>query len=132
MTMPQRPLAPHLQVYRLWPIMVLSILHRITGVALVAGLVLLCAWLYALAAGPAAYAGVAALLGSPLGLLVLLGLVVAFWYHFCAGMRHLLWDTGRALERQAARRLRVLLVVVVLILAGLSYAVLWHRYGGSP
>ena len=131
MTTRERPLSPHLQVYRMWPNMVLSFLHRITGVGLVVGLLALTAWLLAIAAGPGAYAAVAALLGSPLGLLVLLGLLVAFWYHLCAGIRHLIWDTGRALERAPARRLRVLLVIVVLVLVGLSLAAARHLLAGG-
>ena len=131
MTTRERPLSPHLQVYRMWPIMVLSFLHRITGVGLVVGLLALTAWLLAIAAGPGAYAAVAALLGSPLGLLVLFGLLVAFWYHLCAGIRHLIWDTGRALERAPARRLRVLLVIVVLVLVGLSLAAARHLLAGG-
>lgn len=126
----ERPLSPHLQVYHLWPAMLLSILHRITGVGLLVGLLLLAAWLLALAAGAAAYARLAALLGSPPGLVLLGGLLVAFWYHTCAGLRHLLWDTGRALERPAQRRLRIALIAAVLTLVAASLALGWHLLAG--
>jgi succinate dehydrogenase / fumarate reductase cytochrome b subunit len=117
-----RPLSPHLQVYRPQYTMVLSILHRATGVVLAVGLLLLAYWLLALASGPAEYAHATRLLASPLGLLVLAGLTLAFWYHFCTGIRHLVWDTGRGLEKAAARRSALIVVVAVLALTAASLA----------
>ncbi len=90
----RRPLSPHLQVYRPQITSVLSILHRMTGVALAIGTLLLVWWLVAAASGDAAYAAVSGFLRSPLGLLVLFGWTAALWYHFCAGLRHLTWDAG--------------------------------------
>jgi succinate dehydrogenase / fumarate reductase, cytochrome b subunit len=119
MTARSRPLSPHLQVYRPGYTMVLSILHRATGLALALGLWLFAAWLLALAAGPAAYGRLAALLGSPPGFLVLAGFALAFCYHLTTGIRHLVFDTGRGLERRAARRSARLVVAVVLTLAAL-------------
>ena len=125
-----RPLSPHLQIYRLQYTMVLSILHRASGAALSAGLLLLAYWLLALASGPAAYAGATRLLASPLGFLVLAGFTLAFWYHFCTGLRHLVWDTGRGLEKAAARRSAVIVVVAVLVLTLASLAAML-RLGGA-
>src|ERR1700738_1366215 len=93
-----RPLSPHLQIYRWQLTSVLSILHRASGVALSAGTILLVWWLIAAASGPEAYEGVQDFLGSWIGLLLLFGWTVALFYHLCNGIRHLVWDTGHALD----------------------------------
>src|SRR5216684_3272212 len=93
-----RPLSPHLQIYRWQLTSVLSILHRATGVVLSAGAILLVWWLVAAASGPEVYEGVEDFLGSWLGLLLLFGWTVSLFYHLCNGIRHLVWDTGRGLE----------------------------------
>ena len=99
-----RPLSPHFQVYR-WPLaMALSILHRVSGLALSAGAVLLVWWLLAAADGPAAYERMQHFLGSWIGLLLLFGWSVALFYHLCAGVRHLWWDTGRGLDLPSVYR----------------------------
>ncbi len=93
-----RPLSPHLTIYR-WPIsMTLSILHRLTGVALSGGLVILTIWLLALSHGAAVYEPVAALLGTLFGKLLLVAFSYAFFFHFCNGIRHLFWDVGKGFE----------------------------------
>lgn len=93
-----RPLSPHLSIYR-WPIsMTLSILHRITGVALSVGLIVLTIWLLALSIGAPAYEQIAALLQSTLGRLILAGFSFAFFFHLCNGIRHLFWDVGKGFE----------------------------------
>ena len=89
-----RPMSPHLQIYRPQITTVLSILHRITGIALSVGTLLLAWFLVAAASTDAAYATVSAVIRSPLGLLVMFGWTVALWYHFFAGLRHLAWDAG--------------------------------------
>src|SRR5246500_6044074 len=93
-----RPLSPHLQIYRWQLTSVLSILHRATGVLLSAGAILLVWWLVAAASGPEAYDGVGDFLGSWIGLLLLFGWTAALFYHLCNGIRHLVWDTGHALD----------------------------------
>jgi succinate dehydrogenase / fumarate reductase cytochrome b subunit len=98
MTQAERPLSPHLQVYRWQLTSVLSILHRATGVGLSLGTVLLVCWLVAAAQGPEAYAGMQGFLRTWLGLLLLFGWSVALFYHLCNGIRHLWWDTGHGLE----------------------------------
>ncbi len=90
----RRPLSPHLQVYR-WPIsMALSILHRITGVALGVGTLLLTWWLVAAAGSDNAFNNAQWFMGSALGLLLLFGWSVALIFHFVSGIRHLVWDAG--------------------------------------
>ncbi len=99
-----RPLSPHLSVYKPEWTMVLSISHRITGVGLALGALIL-AWLFlAAASGPEYYAEVEAWLGTWIGQLVIAGSVFALWYHFGNGVRHLLWDIGWGLELDRARK----------------------------
>jgi len=95
-----RPTSPHAQIYR-WQIgNTLSIVHRLTGAALAVGLLALSYWLVSLASGPESYASAARQLGSPIGLLLLLGWTFAFLYHLLNGVRHLFWDAGRGFERK--------------------------------
>ena len=102
MSTPDRPLSPHLSVYR-WPItMTLSILHRGTGIANSIGLLVLAAWLVAAAAGAAPYKQVTDLLSTPVGKLFLLGWSFAFFYHLANGIRHLFWDAGYGFEKHQA------------------------------
>ena len=98
--MPQaaRPLSPHLGIYKWQLTMVLSIIHRATGVALAVGTLLLIVALLALASGPEAYARVQAFCASKVGLLLLLGWSWALCYHLCNGIRHLVWDIGWGFE----------------------------------
>ena len=97
-----RPTSPHLSVYR-WPItMTLSILHRMTGVALTVGLVIFVAWLMAVAGGNADYAKFVDLMQTPLGRIALVGWSFAFFFHLCNGIRHLFWDAGRGFEKSQA------------------------------
>ena len=98
----QRPLSPHLQIYR-WPItMFMSIMHRMTGCALGVGTLLLAWWLVAAASGPVAYAHVHGFMGSILGRLILLGFTFALFFHLGNGVRHLFWDAGKGFELKAA------------------------------
>jgi succinate dehydrogenase / fumarate reductase cytochrome b subunit len=94
----QRPLSPHLQIYRPQITSTLSILHRFTGVGLALGAVLLAYWLTAAAYGPEAFARANALFVSWFGRLVLFGLTFAFFYHLANGIRHLAWDVGLGFE----------------------------------
>jgi succinate dehydrogenase / fumarate reductase cytochrome b subunit len=117
--MKPRPLSPHLFVYKFMYTMALSILHRITGMAASAGFLVFAWWLMALASGPDAYASAMRCLASPLAKLLLVGFTFAFVYHFCNGIRHLVWDTGRGLERAQARRSGALVIVAALLLTTL-------------
>jgi succinate dehydrogenase / fumarate reductase cytochrome b subunit len=99
MSVRARPTSPHWQVYR-WQIgNSLSILHRVTGVALALGLVALTFWLVSLAGGEHSYVAAAKLFASPVGLAVLIGWTFAFLYHLLNGVRHLFWDAGYGFER---------------------------------
>ena len=89
-----RPLSPHLSIFRPLITMVMSIVHRITGVALYFGMVLLAWWLLAAASGPGAYDLAAGFFGSWFGLLILFGFTWALIHHLLGGIRHLIWDTG--------------------------------------
>lgn len=120
--MPSRPLSPHLGVYKFMYTMSLSILHRITGCIATVGFLAFTWWLMALASGPGAYATAMQCLSSPLAKLLLVGFTFSFVYHFCNGIRHLVWDTGRGLERAQARRSGALVVIAALLLTAL---VLW-------
>ena len=98
-----RPLSPHLQTYRWTLTMVLSIVHRATGVALYFGTLLLVWWLVSAASGPAAYANVQAFTGSWIGRLIAFGYTWALMHHALSGVRHLIWDLGygfKASERE--------------------------------
>jgi succinate dehydrogenase / fumarate reductase cytochrome b subunit len=94
----QRPLSPHLQIYRLTLSMVMSVLHRITGLCLVAGMILLTWWLLAAAAGQNAYGTFEAFAGSWIGRLILLGFSWALLHHLIGGLRYLIWDLGYGME----------------------------------
>jgi succinate dehydrogenase / fumarate reductase cytochrome b subunit len=102
--------------------MSLSILHRITGCAAAVGFLLFVWWLMALASGPIEYAAAMHALGSPLAKLLLAGFTFSFVYHFCNGIRHLVWDTGRGLERAQARRSGAFVIIAAL---ALTAVVLW-------
>jgi len=94
----ERPLSPHLQVYRWQITMTMSILHRVTGTILVVGAFAFAWWLLALAAGGEAYANAAECLASPLGKLFMFGFSLSLVYHLLNGIRHLLWDAGWGFE----------------------------------
>jgi succinate dehydrogenase / fumarate reductase cytochrome b subunit len=98
----------------------LSILHRITGVAASVGFLVLAWWLMALATGHDAYDRAMRLLDTPLAKLLLVGFTFSFVYHFCNGIRHLVWDTGRGMERAQARRSGYFVIVAALLLTALA------------
>jgi succinate dehydrogenase / fumarate reductase cytochrome b subunit len=100
----RRPLSPHLQVYRPQISSVLSICHRISGVALAIGTGLLVSWLVAAASGPAAFATAQDFMGSFLGRLMLFGWTFALFYHLANGIRHLAWDAGYGYDLAAVTR----------------------------
>ena len=96
----ERPISPFMfpTWYRFQVTSALSILHRLTGIALAAGSLLLVLWLVAVAAGGELFATIHAFIASPVGTLLLFGWSVAYFYHLCNGIRHLVWDTGHALD----------------------------------
>ncbi|WP_298818777.1 succinate dehydrogenase, cytochrome b556 subunit [uncultured Roseibium sp.] len=96
-----RPLSPHLQIYKPILTMVMSILHRITGAALYFGTILLAWWLIAAAAGPAYFDFVNEIYGSILGRLILFGFTWALVHHMLGGLRHFVWDMGAGFGKDA-------------------------------
>lgn len=98
----ERPLSPHLQVYRPQLTSVLSISHRATGVVLSAGLLPVIVWIAALASGPNAYDAVNATYSHPIGVAAWLVWSFCLFYHFLNGIRHLLWDAGYLLDIKGA------------------------------
>ena len=118
MTSVNRPLSPHLQVYRPQLTSVLSILHRFTGIGLALGAVALVLWLLAAAAGPEDFAAARAIAGSFVGRLALFLWTLALFYHLANGIRHLAWDAGYgfSLKTTYASGWTVVIVTVVLTL----------------
>ena len=119
-----RPLSPHLQIYRWRITMFLSIVHRMTGVAMALGLILLALWLMTAASGPEAYTRLRELLVSPAGSLILAGLAFSLFVHLGNGIRHLFWDAGLGFEKNQYRAsgwtvvvASVALTVITLIIA---------------
>lgn len=124
-----RPLSPHLQVYKPQITSILSITHRITGVALCGGAILLTYWLMAATYGPDVFATAQAILGSWIGKLVLLGVVFSLWYHLANGIRHLAWDAGWGFEMTQLRASGIAVVVFAVILTIATF-VLAYTVGG--
>ena len=118
-----RPLSPHLQVYRLQSNMLMSIAHRITGALLYAGSALLAWWLIAAAFSPEQFALVNAVLGSWLGRLVLVGFTWALLHHLLGGIRHLIWDTGHGFELKTINLLSWGTLILSLVLTGVVWVV---------
>lgn len=121
--MSNRPLSPHLQVYR-WPIeMMLSITHRISGCALGVGALVLAYWLSAAAYGAESFATAQAILGSPLGILCLIGWTFCFWLHLCSGLRHLAWDSGWGFELPRAHAASWAVIVASVVLTAATWLI---------
>ena len=117
----ERPLSPHLSIYRRQINMVMSIVHRITGSALYLGTVLLAAWLVAAAMGPSEFAFVNRLFAHPIGLLILIGYSWALIHHMLGGVRHLIWDTGQGLDPKSADGLAWLTIIGSVITTALVW-----------
>ena len=117
----ERPLSPHLQVYRWYFTLGAPFGHRGSGVGMAPGLVLLPGWLLALASGPDAFGTVQAVMHSWLGVLVLFVYTFVLFYHMANGVRHLVWDAGYALELPAA----INSGIAVLAFAGATTVLVW-------
>ena len=116
-----RPLSPHLQVYRWQVTMALSILHRITGVGLGLGLLLLTWWLVAAASGPEYFEFVDGIMTSIIGRLIMFGFTLALFLHMCNGIRHLVWDAGYGFEIASARASSWVVIAAAIVLAVLAF-----------
>ena len=122
MSTQNRPLSPHLQVYRPQLTSMMSITHRATGVALAVGTLLMVWWLVAAASGPEAYATVQGFLGSIIGRLMLFGWTWALFYHLGNGIRHLFWDAGYGFELKNAYTSGWLVLLTSLVLTLAAWA----------
>ncbi len=115
-----RPLSPHLQVYRLPVTALMSILHRMTGVVSAFGLIMISCWLAAAATGEAGWHSANALFSNSLIVLIMFLWSAALIYHLCNGIRHLIWDAGKCLEKEAAikagRKVQIATAVLTLLL----------------
>ena len=124
MSKTERPLSPHLSIYR-WPItMTLSILHRATGIAMSVGFVVFIFWLADAANGPEAYAVFADAMASVPGRILLIGWSWAFFYHLSNGIRHLVWDTGRGFGKRQATLSAWVVVAASVGVTGIFWLVL--------
>ncbi|GAP67313.1 succinate dehydrogenase subunit C [Mizugakiibacter sediminis] len=131
MTQMERPLSPHLQVYRWQVQMVTSILHRATGVALSVGTLLVICGLFALAAGEAGFANFRAFLAHPVGQVLLLGWSWSLFYHLCNGIRHLLQDAGMGFRIEQFVRSSWLAAIGSIVLTALVWACVLVRGGAA-
>ena len=122
-----RPLSPHLSIYKPTITMMMSIVHRITGVALYAGTVLLALWLVTAATHPEAFATVQWFWGSILGRIILLGYTWALVHHALGGLRHFVWDTGAGLGPERMVLARLTLIGSLVITLGLWILGYWVR-----
>ncbi len=115
--MRERPTSPHVSVYRIFRYTLFtSFFNRITGIGLSVGLILLVYWLMAIASGSHSYQRASEVLSSGILKVVYAGLIVAFSYHLVAGIRHLVWDTGRGLERAQSKRSAGVVIAVSIVL----------------
>ena len=119
----QRPLSPHLQVYKPQLTSILSIGHRATGILLSLGLLLFAWWIVALASGPEAFAHVQAFFGSFLGLAVLAGCTFALFFHTATGVRHLFWDAGVGFSIEATYRSGYGVVAFAVLATAIVFAI---------
>ncbi len=118
-----RPLSPHLQIYRPLINMVMSILHRMTGAALYFGSLLLAWWLVAAAIGPDYFNFVNSIFGSLLGKIVLFGFTWALLHHMMGGIRHFIWDTGRGFDIATVKSLSIMSGIVSVVATLLVWGV---------
>lgn len=123
----ERPLSPHISVYKWGPHMTVSILHRVTGGAItVAGLAVLAWWLISLAGGDATYGEFVKLAQTPAGMIVLVGLTWALFQHLFSGLRHLVLDTGAGYELKVNRFWAIMTLVGSLF----ATAATWYFLAG--
>ena len=126
-----RPLSPHLQVYRPQLTSVLSISHRITGIVLAGGTVVLAVWLMALAGGESSYATAVGIIGSIPGKVLCFLFTLALFYHLCNGIRHLFWDAGYGFELDTVYASGKAVLAGSVVLTLITWAVVLLSGGGS-
>ncbi|MBL4747299.1 MAG: succinate dehydrogenase, cytochrome b556 subunit [Magnetovibrio sp.] len=124
-----RPLSPHLQVYRPQITSVLSITHRLTGVVLAMAAVLMTYWLASAAYGPESFARAQAFMESWFGRLILFGFTFSLFFHMCNGIRHLGWDLGWGFDLVKLRITGMLVVILAFALTVLSWVLAYSHVG---
>ncbi len=127
----QRPLSPHLQIYRRQVQMMTSITHRATGIALAVGTLLVVCGLLQLAAGEESFNRFKGIIGSPVGIVLLLGWSWSLFYHLCNGIRHLLQDAGLGYQIPQFVRSSWLSVAGSIVLTVLAWAYVWMAGGAA-
>jgi succinate dehydrogenase / fumarate reductase cytochrome b subunit len=127
----ERPLSPHLQIYRPMLTMMMSIAHRITGFGNAVGFALLTWWLVAVSVGPEAYAYVDAFFGSLIGKLLLFLFTWSLIHHMLGGIRHLIWDTGTGLDKTSIEVFAWLTIISSIVLTVLVWIVGYALQGGQ-
>jgi succinate dehydrogenase / fumarate reductase cytochrome b subunit len=125
----ERPLSPHLQTYRWTLTMAMSILHRVTGVALYFGTLLLVWWLLAAAAGPSGYATFQGFISSWFGRLVMFGYTWALFHHLMSGIRHFIWDLGYGFGKNEREWLTGAALIGGIVLTVLVWAIAFATGG---
>ncbi|OUD12424.1 succinate dehydrogenase, cytochrome b556 subunit [Thioflexithrix psekupsensis] len=132
MAVRKRPLSPHLQIYKM-PLTagLMSITHRITGVALAAGTLVLTYWLLSIGLGEETYQEAQAALGSIFGLIVLFGWTLALFYHLFNGIRHLFWDAAKGIDLKSAHLSGLLVLASASIVSVLVWIAAWVARGGA-
>lgn len=126
----QRPLSPFLTIYHWYPTMATSIVHRVTGIGLALGTLLLAWWLVAAASGIEAYRNFSQIAASPIGLFVLFGFTWALAFHLLNGIRHLAWDMGYGFNPKSANMMSWLIIVLSVLLAAGAFAAAYTGHGG--
>ena len=119
----ERPLSPHLGIYKPQITMVTSITHRITGIGLGVGTLLFAWWLIAAASGPEAFDTVNGFMTSWFGRLVLFGFTWSLFYHLCNGIRHLFWDMGKGFELPTMRKSGIAAIIMSVVLTLLTWVI---------
>ena len=127
MSSQNRPLSPHLDVYKLPLTGIISISHRITGVGLSVGTLLLACWLMAAATGAESYATINGFLGSWVGMILMFLWSFAFFFHLCNGIRHLIWDTGRGLDLADVEKSAKFVLIATTVLTVLTWVIALAR-----
>lgn len=126
----ERPLSPHLTIYR-WPVtMMTSITHRATGIALSVGALILAWWLVCISNGPEGWQSFHAIMDTIPGLIVLFGITWSLCYHFFSGLRHLAWDLGYGFQKQVAERNSVIVFALSFLAALAIFAIVWTGHAG--
>lgn len=121
----ERPLSPHLMVYKPQLTSMMSITHRLTGAALAGGSLLLVWWVVAMATGPEYFAYVQTIMTSIFGQIVLFGFSVAVFYHLSNGIRHLFWDFGFNLSIKGVKRTGYMVMASTVILTAATWSIVW-------